>query len=136
MNAPKAKSRLGGHYYLGNNTESADILNGAILNLASIAGREGRPSLPHYSSSKSAIVNYTQALAGELAPHNINVNAICPGLLWTPMWEQVGGRYAQNDPEYAERIRANSRRSYRERMKKKRQQQRAAKKAEKMSVDT
>ena len=73
---------------------------GKILNLASIAGREGRPSLPHYSSSKSAIVNYTQALAGELAPDNINVNAICPGLLWTPMWEQVGGRYSQNDPKY------------------------------------
>ncbi len=75
---------------------------GKILNLASIAGREGRPSLPHYSSSKSAVVNYTQALAGELAPFSINVNAICPGLLWTPMWEQVGGRYAMNDPEYAD----------------------------------
>lgn len=74
---------------------------GKVLNLASIAGREGRPSLPHYSSSKSAVVNYTQALAGELAPDNINVNAICPGLLWTPMWEQVGGRYAMNDPQYA-----------------------------------
>ncbi len=73
---------------------------GKILNLASIAGREGRPSLPHYSSSKSAVINYTQALAGELAPDNINVNAICPGLLWTPMWEQVGGRYAMNDPQY------------------------------------
>lgn len=73
---------------------------GKILNLASIAGREGRPSLPHYSSSKAAIINYTQALAGELAPDNINVNAICPGLLWTPMWEQVGGRYAMNDPQY------------------------------------
>lgn len=73
---------------------------GKILNLASIAGREGRPSLPHYSASKSAIINYTQALAGELAGDNINVNAICPGLLWTPMWEQVGGRYAQNDPQY------------------------------------
>lgn len=74
---------------------------GKILNLASIAGREGRPSLPHYSASKSAIISYTQSLAGELAPDNINVNAICPGLLWTPMWEQVGGRYAQNDPQYA-----------------------------------
>lgn len=74
---------------------------GKILNLASIAGREGRPSLPHYSSSKSAVINYTQALAGELAPDNINVNAICPGLLWTPMWEQVGARYAMNDPQYA-----------------------------------
>ncbi|MDA0232438.1 MAG: SDR family NAD(P)-dependent oxidoreductase [Chloroflexi bacterium] len=73
---------------------------GKILNLASIAGREGRPSLPHYSASKSAIINYTQALAGELAGDNINVNAICPGLLWTPMWEQVGGRYARNDPQY------------------------------------
>lgn len=73
---------------------------GKILNLASIAGREGRPSLPHYSSSKSAIINYTQALASELAPDSINVNAICPGLLWTPMWEQVGGRYAMNDPQY------------------------------------
>lgn len=73
---------------------------GKILNLASIAGREGRPSLPHYSASKAAIINYTQALAGEVAGDNINVNAICPGLLWTPMWEQVGARYAQNDPQY------------------------------------
>jgi NAD(P)-dependent dehydrogenase (short-subunit alcohol dehydrogenase family) len=73
---------------------------GKILNLASIAGREGRPSLPHYSSSKAAVINFTQALAGELAGDSINVNAICPGLLWTPMWEQVGGRYAKNDARY------------------------------------
>lgn len=73
---------------------------GKILNLASIAGREGRPSLPHYSASKGAVVNYTQALARELGSYSINVNAICPGLLWTPMWEQVGGRYGQNDPKY------------------------------------
>jgi NAD(P)-dependent dehydrogenase (short-subunit alcohol dehydrogenase family) len=74
---------------------------GKILNLASIAGREGRPSLPHYSVTKAAIINYTQALARELAADNINVNAVCPGLLWTPMWEQVGNRYARNDPQYA-----------------------------------
>jgi NAD(P)-dependent dehydrogenase (short-subunit alcohol dehydrogenase family) len=73
---------------------------GKILNLASIAGREGRPSLPHYSVTKAAVINYTQALAKELGSFNINVNAICPGLLWTPMWEQVGGRYGQNDPQY------------------------------------
>ena len=74
--------------------------SGKVLNLASIAGREGRPSLPHYSATKAAVINYTQSLAMELAPFNINVNAICPGLLWTPMWEQVGARYAKNDPEY------------------------------------
>lgn len=73
---------------------------GKIINLASIAGREGRPSLPHYSATKAAIINYTQSLANKLGPFNINVNAICPGLLWTPMWEQVGGRYARNDAAY------------------------------------
>lgn len=76
--------------------------DGKILNIASIAGREGRPSLPHYSSSKAAVINYTQSLAGQLGSFNINVNAICPGLLWTPMWEQVGGRYSKNDPKYLE----------------------------------
>lgn len=73
---------------------------GKIVNLASIAGREGRPSLPHYSASKAAVINLTQSIAIELARYNINVNAICPGLLWTPMWEQVGGRYARDIPAY------------------------------------
>lgn len=73
---------------------------GKIVNIASIAGREGRPALPHYSASKAAVINYTQSLALELAPFNVNVNAVCPGLLWTPMWEQVGQRYAQINPSY------------------------------------
>lgn len=74
--------------------------HGKIVNLSSIAGREGRPSLPHYSASKAAVISYTQSLANELARFNINVNAICPGLLWTPMWEQVGGRYARDNAAY------------------------------------
>ncbi len=73
---------------------------GKIVNLASIAGRQGRPSLPHYSATKAAVINYTQSLANELGRDNINVNAVCPGLLWTPMWEQVGARYAINNPDY------------------------------------
>jgi len=73
---------------------------GRIVNLASIAGREGRPSLPHYSASKAAVINLTQSTALELARFNITVNAICPGLLWTPMWEQVGGRYSQDNPAF------------------------------------
>ena len=73
---------------------------GKIVNLASIAGRQGRPSLPHYSATKAAVINYTQSLANELGRDNINVNAVCPGLLWTPMWEQVGARYALNNPDY------------------------------------
>ena len=76
--------------------------SGKIVNLASIAGREGRPSLAHYSASKAAVINYTQSLAADLAPYDVNVNAVCPGLLWTPMWGQVGQRYAQTNPDYAE----------------------------------
>lgn len=73
---------------------------GRIVNLASIAGREGRPSLPHYSASKAAVISLTQSTALELARFNITVNAICPGLLWTPMWEQVGDRYSQDNPAF------------------------------------
>lgn len=74
--------------------------SGRIVNIASTAGREGRPSLPHYSASKAAEISFTQSTALELARFNITVNAICPGLLWTPMWEQVGSRYAQDVPAY------------------------------------
>ena len=75
--------------------------SGKIVNISSISGREGRPSLAHYSATKAAVINYTQALAGELALFNVNVNAICPGLLWGPMWEQVGARYARTTPEWS-----------------------------------
>ena len=74
--------------------------SGRIVNLSSIAGREGRPSLPHYSASKAAVISLTQSTALELARFNITVNTICPGLLWTPMWEQVGSRYANDVPAY------------------------------------
>jgi len=72
--------------------------SGKIVNIASLAAREGRPSLAHYSASKAAVVSYTQSLATELAPFNVNANAICPGLLWSAMWEQVGDRYARTTP--------------------------------------
>jgi NAD(P)-dependent dehydrogenase (short-subunit alcohol dehydrogenase family) len=59
---------------------------GKIINLSSAAGREGRDMLPIYGASKAGVINLSQALALQLAPHNINVNTICPGLIWTPMW--------------------------------------------------
>ena len=75
--------------------------SGKVINISSIAGREGRPALAHYAATKAAVINYTQALAAELAQFNVNVNAICPGLLWGPMWEQVGARYAQTTQEWS-----------------------------------
>lgn len=63
--------------------------SGKIVNISSIAGKTGEPVIPHYSASKAGVVNFTQALARELAPHRINVNAVCPGLIWTPLWERM-----------------------------------------------
>ena len=62
---------------------------GKIVNIASIAARLGGPSLPHYSASKAGVVSWTQSHALHLAPYDINVNAICPGLLWTPLFERL-----------------------------------------------
>jgi len=62
---------------------------GKIVNLSSIAGRHGRPLATHYAASKSAIISITQSAALALAPYKITVNAICPGIVPTPMWEKI-----------------------------------------------
>jgi 3-oxoacyl-[acyl-carrier protein] reductase len=58
---------------------------GAIVNLASNAGLRPRPGMAWYNASKAAVVNLTQTMAAELAPHCIRVNAIAPSLADTPM---------------------------------------------------
>ncbi len=62
---------------------------GCIINVASVAGKNGAPGLAHYCASKFAVVGFTNALAKELAPANVRVNAICPGILRTQMWEYL-----------------------------------------------
>jgi len=62
---------------------------GAIINTASIAGKTGRAGASAYCASKFAVVAFTQALAEELGPSNIRVNAVCPGFLRTAMWTDV-----------------------------------------------
>ncbi|QCI67106.1 SDR family NAD(P)-dependent oxidoreductase [Phreatobacter stygius] len=58
---------------------------GCIVNTASLAAKVGAPLLAHYSASKFAVLGWTQALARELAPHGIRVNAVCPGFVKTGM---------------------------------------------------
>jgi NAD(P)-dependent dehydrogenase (short-subunit alcohol dehydrogenase family) len=55
--------------------------SGLIVNLSSAAGRFGFPNRTPYAASKWAVIGFTEALAMELGPHNIRVNAICPGLV-------------------------------------------------------
>lgn len=61
---------------------------GVIVNTASLAGKVGAPLLAHYSASKFAVLGWTQALARELAPTGIRVNAVCPGFVRTGMQER------------------------------------------------
>ena len=62
---------------------------GKIVNISSRSGKEGMPGLSHYAASKFAVSGFTQASAKELAPYDINVNAVCPGILRTDMWEKI-----------------------------------------------
>ena len=62
---------------------------GKIVNLASIAGQRARPLEVHYAATKAAVISITQSAAIALAVHRINVNAVAPGVVPTPMWQQI-----------------------------------------------
>ncbi len=84
---------------------------GKIVNIASIGGLQGGPTIPHYCASKAADINYTQSLALMLAPWSINVNAILPGVLYTDM---LKGIYEQRKAGDAARAGVGTDQIYRE----------------------
>lgn len=59
---------------------------GAIINIASVAGKRGYPGMAVYCASKFAVIGMTQSMAAEFARRSVRVNAICPGILPTAMW--------------------------------------------------
>jgi NAD(P)-dependent dehydrogenase (short-subunit alcohol dehydrogenase family) len=67
---------------------------GAIVNIASNAGKVGFPNMAAYNASKAAVINLTRSLAREWAAERINVNAVCPGSVATPMLRDVADRLA------------------------------------------
>jgi len=71
---------------------------GKVINISSVAGKRPSPTLPAYAASKAAVISFTDALAQELGPYGINVNAICPGIIWTPLWERFAGQIAEQNP--------------------------------------
>lgn len=63
--------------------------HGRIVNLASVAGLYGNPGQINYSASKAAIIGMTKTAAKELGSRNINVNAVAPGFIKTPMTDKL-----------------------------------------------
>jgi len=61
---------------------------GSIINTASVAGFSGGDAPLAYSSAKAAVINMTRGAAVELAQHQIRVNCICPGSIWTPLMQK------------------------------------------------
>jgi 3-oxoacyl-[acyl-carrier protein] reductase len=62
---------------------------GRIVNIASIAGKEGNPNASHYSASKAGLIALTKSLGKELAGHEININAITPAAAKTAIFDQM-----------------------------------------------
>jgi len=73
----------------------ADRSYGKIVNFSSISGRRGRALQTAYAASKAAIISVTQSAALAFKTYNINVNAIAPSVVPTPMWEQIDKDYSR-----------------------------------------
>jgi D-sorbitol dehydrogenase (acceptor) len=68
---------------------------GKIINFSSQAGRRGEGLVTVYCATKAAVISINQSAALALAPHGINVNAIAPGVVDTPMWDHVDALFAK-----------------------------------------
>lgn len=68
---------------------------GKIINMASQAGRRGEALVAVYCATKAAVISITQSAGLDLIKHGINVNAVAPGVVDTPMWEQVDALFAR-----------------------------------------
>jgi len=80
--------------------------SGKIINMSSLAGRPGMPHVDlvpipsSYHSAKAGLIRYTQVLADQVGRHNINVNAICPGIIYTDGWREISEEMVKHHPRF------------------------------------
>ena len=74
---------------------------GKIVNISSIAAKRDPQIAPAYAAAKNALLNLTRLVAKDLGGYNINVNAVCPGLVWTAFWQKLAPLITRGNPAYA-----------------------------------
>src|SRR5215212_6776214 len=77
---------------------------GHVANLSSMAGFHASPALSAYTTTKFAVLGFSEALRAELQPRGIGVTAICPGVINTPITRNARARGKSDDPELRERL--------------------------------
>jgi len=73
--------------------------SGKIVNISSVGGRRPNQILMAYGASKAAVISFTQSMAVHMAPHHVNVNCVCPGIIYTPMWKEGAELLIQINPD-------------------------------------
>lgn len=77
---------------------------GKIISISSMVGKEAIADFSHYCATKFAVIGLTQSLAKEYAEYDLNINAVCPGVVRTPLWDpnlQVMSEEQGNTPDEA-----------------------------------
>jgi NAD(P)-dependent dehydrogenase (short-subunit alcohol dehydrogenase family) len=92
----------GCHYFVPRMVERG--AGGHVVNVASMAGYHASPALSAYSTTKSAVLGFSEALREELHPHGIGVTAACPGIINTPITRSSRARGRADDPAVRERV--------------------------------
>ena len=85
----------GGVFWAGALKPHLEAQEGSIVNITSIVGVIASPFIPPYSVSKSAANGMTRVLARQFASAKVTVNAIAPGYVWSPLWEDLGVKVAE-----------------------------------------
>jgi NAD(P)-dependent dehydrogenase (short-subunit alcohol dehydrogenase family) len=76
-----------------------DAHSGKIVSISSVGGQRGFGMGSHYCAAKHGIIGFTKSLAMETADHNINVNAVCPGTIWTKMMSGLAEYFGMDQDE-------------------------------------
>jgi NAD(P)-dependent dehydrogenase (short-subunit alcohol dehydrogenase family) len=76
---------------------------GRIINISSISGKLGESLIGPYCAAKFGVLGLTQVLAKELGRYSITVNAVCPGYVYTPAWEQLAQRMKETVSSLADK---------------------------------